>query len=250
MDSTYQTLVYEQSLSQDSTLESWTNSLKKYNLSFTMNLDEDIDSEFSNDSDKVDLKIDVEEVDNYETPKKRFRHDDNDKITGINEMEEEIERQLDAKAAKTNLTATNVKNILKHVIMNEDVISMVHNTVHNSDEKLLYEPKLTRSKAKELANSMPDLPWSITPKKKTVSPHMQVLVNNDLLHEDSSDDEYYPDNDHPEPSEDEGDNVEESDVDLEPLTSISIVNTTEPVDTNNIQENHYNFDDDGFKIPV
>jgi len=28
-------------------------------------------------------------------------------------MEEEIERQLDAKAAKSNLTVTNVKNILK-----------------------------------------------------------------------------------------------------------------------------------------
>ncbi|KAF7991088.1 hypothetical protein HCN44_002650 [Aphidius gifuensis] len=250
MDSTYQTLVSEQNSSQDSTLESLTNSSKKYNLSFTMNLDEDIDSEFSSDSEKVDLKIDVEEVDNYETPKKRCRYDDNDKITGINEMEEEIERQLDAKAAKTNLTATNVKNILKHVIMNEDVISMVHNKVHNSDEKILYEPKLTRSKAKELASSMPDLPWNITPKKKTVSPHMQVLVNNDLLHEDSSDDEYDPNKDHPEPSEDEGDTVEGSDIDSEPLTPISVVNTTEPIDTNIIQENHYNFNDNEFKIPV
>lgn len=63
-------------------------------------------------------------------------------------MEEEIERQLDAKAAKTNLTATNVKNILKHVITNEHVMAMVKNRLHDTKDSIPFEPKLTRAKAK------------------------------------------------------------------------------------------------------
>lgn len=121
---------------------------RKCNLSFSFNFDiETVISESSTDSENADLQIDIAEVDDYEPAKKRTRIEIDD-ASAINEMEEEIERQLDAKAAKTNLTATNVKNILKHVITNEHVLAMVHNRLQNTDEGITFEPKLTRSKAK------------------------------------------------------------------------------------------------------
>lgn len=69
--------------------------------------------------------------------------------TIIDEMAEEIERQLTAKAAKSNLTAINVKHILKHVITNEHVKAMVQRELtSNSSDEVLFTPKLTRAKAK------------------------------------------------------------------------------------------------------
>ena len=123
---------------------------RKCNLSFSFNFDVDdkaAESEESSDSEAPDLQIDVSEIDEISSPRKRPRIEIDD-ASGINEMEEEIERQLDAKAAKTNLTATNVKNILKHVITNEHVMAMVHNSLHNTDCGFVFEPKLTRAKAK------------------------------------------------------------------------------------------------------
>lgn len=102
----------------------------------------------SSDSETPDLQIDISEVDNYEPSSKHKRDAVEETCSVINEMEEEIERQLDAKAAKINLTATNVKNILKHVITNEHVMAMVKNRLYDTEDDVLFEPKLTRAKAK------------------------------------------------------------------------------------------------------
>lgn len=127
-------------------------SAEKSSVSFSFNLDLDsVISDASSDSDATDgLQIDVAEVDDFSntnTTKLRRQATVND-TSFLNEMEEEIERQLDAKAAKSNLTATNVKNILKHVISHEHVRAMVNKRLTKGDDDIVYEPKLTRAKAK------------------------------------------------------------------------------------------------------
>ncbi|KZC04254.1 GON-4-like protein [Dufourea novaeangliae] len=164
------------------------------NLSFSFNFDfDDVNNNDSSDSENADLQIDISEIDNYEPPSKHKRDAIEETSSVINEMEEEIERQLDAKAAKTNLTATNVKNILKHVITNEHVMAMVKNRLQDTEDDILFEPKLTRAKAKELAAAQVNIPWPITPIKKSTS-DVQVLIEEELP-EDSSDEEYNPEQD-------------------------------------------------------
>lgn len=62
----------------------------------------------------------------------------------------DLEKTLEEKAAKANLTTFNVKNILKQVVTNEHVLAMVRQAEDpdNSDNLSFYEPKLTRAKAK------------------------------------------------------------------------------------------------------
>ncbi|CAG5107677.1 Similar to Gon4l: GON-4-like protein (Mus musculus) [Cotesia congregata] len=108
--------------------------------------DDEKNSNYESDSE-TGLQIDVAEVNDNERPTKRRRLKVTDMMV-LDEVEEELERQLDAKAAKTNLTAINVKNIIKHVITNEHVLAMVNNSIYNSEEAAVFEPKLTRAKAK------------------------------------------------------------------------------------------------------
>ncbi|GFY29164.1 uncharacterized protein TNCV_4722921 [Trichonephila clavipes] len=74
----------------------------------------------------------------------------------LEDMEEEIDNALEQTQYKNKLTPANVKNILRHIIANEYVLAMVRNTMkleHSDGEELgdhSYEPKLTRSKAKEM----------------------------------------------------------------------------------------------------
>ncbi|XP_024937554.1 GON-4-like protein [Cephus cinctus] len=219
----------------------------EYNVSFSFNIDLDvIHNDVSSDSETAELQIDVSEVDNYEIPNK-LKRDTIDEPSVINEMEEEIERQLDAKAAKTNLTATNVKNILKHVITNEHVMAMVKKKLQNTDDDIMFVPKLTRAKAKELAMSQPNIPWPITPAKKTNISEVQVLIEKELS-EDSSDEEYKPDQDQQSDDERETENSIGSDLDSQPATPAAHVHlspTPEELKTLDIQ-----YDSDGiFKIP-
>ncbi|XP_015112073.1 GON-4-like protein isoform X2 [Diachasma alloeum] len=223
---------------------------RKCNLSFSFNFDVDgIDSESTTDSETPGLQIDVSEVINYQKTRKR-KYIEIEETSAIDEMEEEIERQLDAKAAKTNLTATNVKNILKHVITNEHVLAMVQNSVHNTEEGAIFEPKLTRAKAKELAMAQPNIPWPMTPVKKPRSSEVQALISEDF-HEDSSDEEYNPD--HDQQSEDEGDHLTNSDVDSSPATPVTQVESQIPPDGSTgdqLPRVDVHYDEEGvFKIP-
>ncbi|XP_076652630.1 gon-4 like protein muscle wasted isoform X2 [Halictus rubicundus] len=219
---------------------------KKCNLSFSFNFDfDEITSDVSSDSETADLQIDVSEIDNSELPNKHKRDAIEETSSVINEMEEEIERQLDAKAAKTNLTATNVKNIIKHVITNEHVMAMVKNRLQDTEDDILFEPKLTRAKAKELAAAQVNIPWPITRVKKSTS-EVQVLIEEELP-EDSSDEEYNPEQDKQSDDEREVEISTNSDVDSQSSTpgnncdSISIEQPKSP----KIQ-----YDPEGiFKIP-
>ncbi|XP_078042869.1 gon-4 like protein muscle wasted isoform X2 [Augochlora pura] len=218
----------------------------KCNLSFSFNVDfDDVNSDISSDSETADLQIDVSEVDNYEPPSKHKRDAVEETSSVINEMEEEIERQLDAKAAKTNLTATNVKNIIKHVITNEYVMAMVKNRLQDTEDDLLFEPKLTRAKAKELAAAQVNIPWPITPVKNSAS-EVQVLIEEELP-EDSSDEEYNPDQDKHSDDEREMENLTNSDVDSQLAIPASNCESRsiEQLESQNIQ-----YDPEGiFKIP-
>ncbi|XP_063225929.1 GON-4-like protein isoform X2 [Bacillus rossius redtenbacheri] len=130
--------------------------------------------------------------------KRRHSQLEENEIEEFTSLEAQIDRQLDAKAAKTNLSVTNVKNILKHVITNKRVIEMVRHTLRESeaadrdsdDEDCSFEPKLTRAKTKELLKSQPAITWPITPAKNYAS-ECQVLIEQELP-EDSSDEEYQP----------------------------------------------------------
>lgn len=69
----------------------------------------------------------------------------------IESVEDDLEQNLEEKAAKANLKSTLVKNILKHVVTNEHVLAMVRKTENPDDESTpqhVFEPKLTRAKAK------------------------------------------------------------------------------------------------------
>ncbi|XP_012272337.1 GON-4-like protein isoform X2 [Orussus abietinus] len=217
------------------------------NLSFSFNLDfENMKTDDSSDSESTELQIDISEVDNCEPPT-RHKRDTMDEITVLNEMEEEIERQLDAKAAKTNLTATNVKNILKHVITNEHVMAMVQKRLHNSDDDIIFEPKLTRAKAKELAMTQPDIPWPMTPVKKTAPSEVQVLIEEELS-EDSSDEEYNPDQDQQSDDEREAETSVGSDAESQPSTPATSMGQSTSSEQLKVSDTRY--DSDGiFKIP-
>lgn len=118
----------------------------------------------------------------------------------VHQMEAEIERQLDDKAKKSNLTVANVKNIIKSVITNEHVLELVRHTMQQPERNvcintvLSFSPKLTRSKTKELLNTFPSMAWPLTPCKTMSNSKCKVLIEEELP-EDSSDEEYHPEDD-------------------------------------------------------
>ncbi|CAH0391471.1 unnamed protein product [Bemisia tabaci] len=214
--------------------------------------------ELCSDDEKPEEKsAEVEDVSSSEsssTPKKKKTQEVDKELMPqvLNEMEEEIERQLDSKAEKTNLTVTNVKNILKSVITNEDVMAMVRQSLHNEQEgldvKCIYEPKLTRAKAKELLKLQP-LPvnlWPITSVAQSPSKsECHVLIQQELP-EDSSDEEYNPNEDDQSDDDDEKNaSSVASDVDSSPATPVSSCASTSMDDSPTV------WTQDGmFKIPL
>jgi len=176
----------------------------------------------------------------------------------LNSVEEEIEKQLDAKAAKSNLTVANVKNILKHVITNEHVLAMVRRTIKDevgcgvhddeTEEECPYEPKLTRAKTKELLMAQPTISWPITPVKKQSPSKCHVLIEQELS-EDSSDEEYQPNDEEQEQSEEEKEtNTQLSAVEVQPR--IAALSDTLKVKASSDSATQTSWSDDGlFKIP-
>uniref|UniRef100_A0A3Q2WTL1 Uncharacterized protein n=1 Tax=Haplochromis burtoni TaxID=8153 RepID=A0A3Q2WTL1_HAPBU len=100
-------------------------------------------------------------------------------------VEVEIDRQLDqsleTKSKQHNLTTVNVKNIIHEVITNEHVVAMMKAAINETEAVPPFEPKMTRSKLKEVVE------------KGVVSPlTAPQFVDIPLAEEDSSDDEYHP----------------------------------------------------------
>ncbi|XP_029918856.1 GON-4-like protein isoform X2 [Myripristis murdjan] len=131
-------------------------------------------------------------------------------------VEVEIDRQLDqsleTKSKQHNLTSVNVKNIIHEVITNEHVVAMMKAAINETEAVPPFEPKMTRSKLKEVVEKGVVIPaWSISPIKKSSDMNKgPQFVDIPLADEDSSDEEYRPD----EEDEDETaeDTFQESDM--------------------------------------
>ncbi|XP_041810670.1 GON-4-like protein isoform X4 [Chelmon rostratus] len=131
-------------------------------------------------------------------------------------VEVEIDRQLDqsleTKSKQHNLTTVNVRNIIHEVITNEHVVAMMKAAINETEAVPPFEPKMTRSKFKEVVEKGVVIPaWNISPIKKTSDANKTPqFVDIPLAEEDSSDEEYRPD----EEDEDETaeDTFQESDM--------------------------------------
>ncbi|XP_056876965.1 GON-4-like protein isoform X2 [Takifugu flavidus] len=128
------------------------------------------------------------------------------------EIDKELDQSLETKSRQHNLTTVNVKNIIHEVITNEHVVAMMKAAINETEAVPPFEPKMTRSKLKEVVEKGVVIPaWNISPIKKTgdVKKPPQ-FVDILLAEEDSSDEEYRPD----EEDEDETaeDTFQESDM--------------------------------------
>lgn len=135
----------------------------------------------------------------------------------LDELEEEIERQLESKARKNNLSVSNVKNMIKAVITSQDVLTLMDFNLNMSEERPPYEPKLTRAKTRELLakdSTPPIWPLGGSPRK---SSDIVELINQELP-DDSSDEEYCPQDD----GTDDESKLEDSFLDEELLVADTI----------------------------
>ncbi|XP_063614376.1 GON-4-like protein [Penaeus indicus] len=149
-------------------------------------------------------------------PKKRMRTDDEGHVPQevIELIQSGIDEVLEEKAERTHLTANHVKNIIKNVMTDENVLAMVRNTVlglQEADATAVYEPTLTRAKTKELmkqkgaistVNIWAGLSNSSERVKPAVYHETRALATTEFPEEDE-DEEYRPDADEQLHSDDE-----------------------------------------------
>ncbi|XP_068031266.1 GON-4-like protein [Anomalospiza imberbis] len=120
-------------------------------------------------------------------------------------LDESLDRTLEDGAKQHNLTVVNVRNILHEVITNEHVVAMVKAAISETEDIPLFEPKMTRSKLKEVVEKGGVIPtWNISPIKKANEVKPPQFVDIPLEEDDSSDEEYQPDD------EEEDETAEES----------------------------------------
>ncbi|XP_048144393.1 GON-4-like protein isoform X4 [Corvus hawaiiensis] len=120
-------------------------------------------------------------------------------------LDESLDRTLEDGAKQHNLTVVNVRNILHEVITNEHVVAMMKAAISETEDIPLFEPKMTRSKLKEVVEKGGVIPtWNISPIKKAHEMKPPQFVDIPLEEDDSSDEEYQPDD------EDEDETAEES----------------------------------------
>ncbi|XP_076429784.1 GON-4-like protein isoform X7 [Peromyscus maniculatus bairdii] len=120
-------------------------------------------------------------------------------------LDDVLDRTLEDGAKQHNLTAVNVRNILHEVITNEHVVAMMKAAISETEDMPLFEPKMTRSKLKEVVEKGVVIPtWNISPIKKANEIKPPQFVDIHLEEDDSSDEEYQPD------EEEEDETAEES----------------------------------------
>ncbi|XP_036045312.1 GON-4-like protein isoform X3 [Onychomys torridus] len=121
-------------------------------------------------------------------------------------LDDVLDRTLEDGAKQHNLTAVNVRNILHEVITNEHVVAMMKAAISETEDMPLFEPKMTRSKLKEVVEKGVVIPtWNISPiKKANEIKQPPQFVDIHLEEDDSSDEEYQPD------EEEEDETAEES----------------------------------------
>ncbi|XP_034523368.1 GON-4-like protein isoform X5 [Ailuropoda melanoleuca] len=109
-------------------------------------------------------------------------------------LDDALDRTLEDGAKQHNLTAVNVRNILHEVITNEHVVAMMKAAISETEDMPMFEPKMTRSKLKEVVEKGVVIPtWNISPIKKANEIKPPQFVDIQLEDDDSSDEEYQPD---------------------------------------------------------
>ncbi|XP_072531952.1 GON-4-like protein isoform X2 [Salminus brasiliensis] len=117
-----------------------------------------------------------------------------DEIQPEVEIDKELDRELENKSRQHNLTSANVRSIIHEVITNEHVVAMMKAAINDTEPVPLFEPKMTRSKLKEVVEKGVVIPtWNISPIKKPSKVKGPQFVDIPLEEEDSSDEEYCPD---------------------------------------------------------
>ncbi|GAA6081956.1 GON-4-like protein, partial [Tachysurus ichikawai] len=110
------------------------------------------------------------------------------------EIDRELDRELENKSRQHNLTSANVRSIIHEVITNEHVVAMMKAAINETEPVPVFEPKMTRSKLKEVVEKGVVIPtWNISPIKKPSKLQGPQFVDIPLEEEDSSDEEYHPD---------------------------------------------------------
>ncbi|KAM9824019.1 GON-4-like protein [Neosynchiropus ocellatus] len=122
---------------------------------------------------------------------------------GVIDMQ--LDQSLEAKSRQLHLSSVNVRNIIHEVITNEHVVAMMKAAINETEATPPFEPKMTRSKFKEVVESGVVIPaWNLSPIKKGDDAVKQPqFIDIALPDEDSSDDEEYR------PDEDEDDETAE-----------------------------------------
>ncbi|XP_067281975.1 GON-4-like protein isoform X2 [Pseudorasbora parva] len=116
-----------------------------------------------------------------------------DEIHSEVEIDQNLDRELENKSRQHNLTSANVRSIIHEVITNEHVVAMMKAAISETEPIPVFEPKMTRSKLKEVVERGVVIPaWNISPIKKPSEKGPQ-FVDIPLEDEDSSDEEYRPD---------------------------------------------------------
>ncbi|XP_068205672.1 GON-4-like protein isoform X2 [Palaemon carinicauda] len=183
------------------------------------------EDEYTEDSDEGSLQIVADE----ENPKKRksCQGKQRRKIQSLDPegvpqevielIQSGIDEALEEKAERTHLTAIHVKNIIKNVMTDENVVEMVRNTVLGMNtpgtvSSAVYEPTLTRAKTKEIIQQQAEgsghrsiwaeLSKTTTTASTSLNPETRALVTTDFPEEDE-DEEYTPENDEQINSDDE-----------------------------------------------
>ncbi|XP_027142386.1 GON-4-like protein isoform X2 [Larimichthys crocea] len=133
------------------------------------------------------------------------------------EIDRHLDQSLETKSKQHNLTTVNVRNIIHEVITNEHVVAMMKAAINETEAVPPFEPKMTRSKFKEVVEKGVVIPaWNISPIKKSSDViKAPQFVDIPLADEDSSDEEYHPD------EEDEDETAEDTfqESDMESTTS-------------------------------
>uniref|UniRef100_A0A8P4KBN2 Si:dkey-27c15.3 n=1 Tax=Dicentrarchus labrax TaxID=13489 RepID=A0A8P4KBN2_DICLA len=84
------------------------------------------------------------------------------------EIDRRLDQSLETKSKQHNLTTVNVRNIIHEVITNEHVVAMMKAAINETEAVPPFEPKMTRSKFKEVVEKGVVIPaWNISPIKKT-----------------------------------------------------------------------------------
>ncbi|XP_053350062.1 GON-4-like protein isoform X3 [Clarias gariepinus] len=124
-----------------------------------------------------------------------------------------LDRDLAIKSKQHNLTSVHVRSIIHEVITNEHVVAMMKAAIRETQDMPMFEPKMTRSKLKEVVEKGVGIPnWNISPIKKSKEIKPPQFVDIPLEdEEDSSDEEYYPDEDEEDETAEE--TILESDMD-------------------------------------